>query len=300
MPKPKKTTNGRGGARSNAREEDEEEEGDSALDDDTREEIGRMISAGFSSMFARKLPAAIEGVVGKRFKSLESLLKKRLGDDEGDDEEDEGEEEDVEEEEPAPRRGQAKRPSLGGGKGAGKAGAKDPEVRKLRKMVDELTNSIKQRDSAAQAQELVGTVREALTSVGVEPNRLRGAIAVVKDSIKWTDDGELVFVAKRDGYEEDIDVATGIKEWAGTDEGKSYLAAPTVRGGAGTRTGTAPAARSAAAAGRGASAVVGRGAGVNRPQGDPKAAKAARVAELQAKLSDQVGSLLGSGNVDLG
>ena len=72
------------------------------------------------------------------------------------------------------------------------------------------------------------SLREMLGEAGVDKNRLRGAVAVLRDSTRWLDkEQRWTYVSKRDGVDEDLDMSEGVRGWTETDEGKSYLAPPT-------------------------------------------------------------------------
>ncbi len=136
-------------------------------------------------------------------------------------------------------------PGTGGAPAGG--GQVSPEMAAMQRELAELKARDKQRDTeikAATQREREGkrdtTLAEQLGKVGVDKNRVRGATAVLRDQMVWKDDadggkGGWVYRAKRDGYDEDLDVAKGVGEWANTDEGKSYIAAqPNRPGGAGS------------------------------------------------------------------
>ena len=177
--------------------------------------------------------------------------------------------------------------------GAGGA-ATSPEVAALQRQLAELQAKDKQRD--AELKDVAKREREGkrdamladhLGKAGVDKNRVRGAAAVLRDSMVWVDtanngQGGWVYRAQRDGYHEDLDVAAGVKEWAATDEGKAYVAAnPQLRGGAGT------------GANPGARATVGGGA----LPSDPKAAKATAKAQAEANLPLLVQGMMGGGTI---
>jgi len=113
----------------------------------------------------------------------------------------------------------------------------DPEVVAMRKRLAALEDERKKERETAQNNERDGTLREILTAAKIDPNRMRGAIAVVRDSVKRDAEGKLVYKAQRQGYVDDLTLEDGVAEWLATDEGKSYQApAQGVRGGgAGTR-----------------------------------------------------------------
>ena len=103
---------------------------------------------------------------------------------------------------------------------------------------------------------------------------------MLRENIKRTDDGQLTYVAQRNGYTEDLALGDGIKDWLQTDEGKAYLAPKDVGG-----TGNAP--------GRVASGAPRPGA---RPT-DPAAARAQEVQQARQNLRGAVAEMLTEGQI---
>jgi len=177
----------------------------------------------------------------------------------------------------------------------------DPAVAELRQQLDQVNAKLKQQTDAAAAAdrraretERDNGITTALSALGVDKHRMRGAVAVVRESLVEIKDPaapggvRYAYKAKRNGFEEDVDIAEGVAEWGRTDEGKSYLA-PTqaARGGAGTRQTGGQAAGQAAGGGRGT------------PQ-DPKEAKAQKQQQALDQLARDLGASVQGGTVELG
>lgn len=279
-PKNKPGQNNGNNGQNNEDDDDDTGGGGGELTDGMRTEINGLVHAAINAQFSRKLPAAISSAMETAMapirEQLEGLGSRRSrNDDNGGDEGDDDDQ---------PRNK---------GKGKQQAAAKDPEVVAMRKRMEAMEAERKQEKETARNRERDTILREQLEAAGVDKNRIRGAIAVLRDSMKYDEKaGEWIYNAKRDGYEDPIDVSAGVGEWAATDEGKSYLAPPSnanggqPRGGSGVRP-TNP--------GGGAPRVQNGG----RPTADPKAAKAqAKQAAVQT-LAGAIDSL-GGGNIPLG
>lgn len=244
-------------------------------DEFSETQIGRItdiVNAAVSGQLSRKLPRVVSDAVEAGIKPLRDTLGQRGAgnDDPADDDDDQP-------------------PQRGKGKGQQRP-AKDPEVDAMRKRLAQLEERDKQRDSEARNGKRDSMLREQLEAAGVDKNRIRGAVAVLRDSMKYDEKaGEWIYNSKREGYEEPLDVAAGVSEWAATDEGKSYLAPPQQqqqqRGGSGVRP----------AGGGGAPRLQNGG----RPQVDPKAAKVQAKQDALQNLTKAIDSL-GGGNIPLG
>lgn len=220
MPKPNKPNR----SRQNDPDDDDDEGGDGgggAFSDEQRTELGNLINAAVSGQLSRKLPSAIKGALDESLSPIREMLEqnngKRRRDDEGDDEGD-----DDEDQPPARgKRGARARDEEQRGKSS-----KDPKVAKLEQEVEKMRKEREAERMQLRNRERDAMLREELAAAGVETNRMRGAIAVLRDQLVYDDKaGEWSYRTKRDGVDEDMDVSAGVKEWAGTDEGKSYLAA---------------------------------------------------------------------------
>lgn len=123
--------------------------------------------------------------------------------------------------------------------------AESPETAELRAKVEEMQAQLKAKDQAAakerqdrEAAERDAAIRDHLAKAGVKPALLDGALAVARGQVK-VKDGKPVWVAQREGYVEELDLAKGVGEWANTETGKEYLAPRPVQG-SGARPGQAP------------------------------------------------------------
>lgn len=239
------------------------------LTDEQREEIGRIVNAGVTAQLSRKLPEAISAGVAPILERLDKIGGKGG---KGTQAAGAGDDEEVDDDEAPPARK---------GKG-GKPKETDPDVAQMRARLkaieDERSkeredNLISKRDSE---------LKELLTSAKVDPMRIKGALAVVAGNLKRTKENTFVYVAKRDGYDDDLTLAEGVAEWAKSDEGKAYLQAQQRPGGAGTSTRV------------GQQGTVTRGA----PQKDAAQQKADRKQAALETLQSQVGSMLDNGAVD--
>lgn len=262
----------------NTDDDDDGGDGGGELTDAQRTEITNLVNAAVSGQLSRKLPNAITAALEAGLKPIQDSIAQlggRRDDDDGggnDDDDDQGQQQ------------------RGKNKGKQPARGKDPEVEAMRKQLADMKRERDQEREQTRNGKRDQLLREQLEAAGVDKNRIRGAIAVLRESMKYDDKaGEWVYRIKRDGIDEDLDVETGVSEWAATDEGKSYLAPPQqqqqLRGGSGQRP-----------AGDGGRPRVQNG---GRPTQDPKAAKAQAKQDAMANLSKAIDSL-GGGNIPLG
>lgn len=267
--------------------EDEEEGGSRSeeISDGLRAEIVRLVNGAVGTHIQRRLPSLLDSALAKPLGEIRAMLEQG-----GQRRE---EQPDDEEERPRPRRarGAAREEQPDERPARGTARETDPEVVKMRKQLDKLTQEREQERQQTRNTARDASLRELLTAAGVDKNRMRGAIAVLRESTKYDDKAnEWTFVRRGEGGDEELDLDTGVKDWASTDEGKSYLApaqagaggarGPQLRSGAGTRPGATPARAGA-------------------PVADAKAAKAqARAAAVQS-LVGAIGEL-GGGNIPVG
>lgn len=265
--------------------DDDDDDGDggavAGFTDEQRTELGQLVNAAVSGQLQRKLPNAIKSTLDESLAPIKQMLEQRNGNarPSGDDDGDDGDDEDL-----PPAKGKR-------AKGAAPA-RRDPETENMRKRLAQIEEERKLEREQGRNRERDAQLKEQLTAAGVEPNRIRGAIAVLKESTKYDDKtGEWFYKAKRDGFDEDLDISAGVQEWAGTDEGKAYLAPPA---GAQPRQGSGSRPNVQGSGGR-AGGVIGGG----RPIADPKQAKAAAKQDAMKSLTDAVGGLMG-GTIPLG
>ncbi len=255
--------------------EDDDDDTAETFSDRQREEMGKIMNAAIGAQLGRKLDAKIADSLTGAMSPILERLEKLSG-----------------------AGVPAKTGDEGKEKAAAGAGAPDPEKAELRSRLDAsdkrfaaLEAERKQERDQTRAAKRDQTLREELTKIGIDPNRMRGAIAVIRDAVKIDDKtGELFYKAQRDGYEEDLDVSKGVAEWAASDEGKAYKAAPQQQ----TRQRT------------GVVNVIGGGekreGGSTTKQATEARAqqKADGKAAALDKLSGAVSALIGGANVDMG
>jgi hypothetical protein len=266
-------------------DEGEGEGGEEVFSEAQLSAINGIINGAVGDHLKRKLPGIVEGSIKKPLEEIRALLAgKQGGEGEGT-----GEEETEETEETETRR------PAGKGQPQRRAAAPDPAVaqlnKKLAKVEAERAQEKAEREAERKAnrdKERDGTLRELLSGAGIDPNRLRGAVAVMRETTKYDDKTNEWLVAAGD---DDLDLAAGVAAFVSTDEGKSYLApqqgarpvggaAPVVRSGAGTRPN-------------------GGTRAPTRPVASAADAKAAGKQAAAQELAAAVGSLLGN-NVPLG
>lgn len=278
----------RGTRREEPEGDDEGGQGSEEITDGMRAAIVQIVNGAVGTHIQRRLPSMLESALTKPLADIRAMLEQGGG---------QRREEPADDDEERPRqrraRGQARdeQPDERPARGSARDREPDPEVVKMRKQLDKLTQEREQERTQARNTTRDAALRELLTASGVDKNRMRGAIAVLRESTKFDDKtNEWTFVRRGDAGDEELDLDTGVKDWAGTDEGKSYLApaqagagglrAPQLRSGAGTRPGATPARAGA-------------------PVADAKAAKAQQRAAAVQSLVGAIGELGGS-NVTVG
>lgn len=294
------------------RSQDDDEGGDEpGLTDSMRDEIGQIVNAAVSGHVQRKLPAIVQSAIATPLAELRTLLEGAGG---GRGRAAAGDEDDADDDEPeVPPRRSARGADRGrvAARGrrdrervdreepaADRRGGEGDSLAKMQAKVDRMERERAEERQASRAALRDGSLRDLLGAAGVDKNRIRGAAAVMRESTRYDEKlGEWSFVRKVDGVDEEIDLETGVREWAATDEGKSYLAPPAAAGafgggrqqqlrtGSGTRT-------------TGGSGGAPR-AGSNSPSVDAKTAKAQSRQAAAQQLQAAVESLAG-GAVPLG
>lgn len=282
MAKPRGAGNGQRQQRQTPPDDDDDDTDTPAgFTDEQRSELGQLVNAAVSGQLQRKLPNAIKASLDEGLAPIMAKLNEGSGRRGAPADDDDGDDDDTDDVVPAK-----------GKRGKGGKPARDPETENMRKRLAQIEEERKAEREQSRSRERDTMLREHLEAAGVDKNRIRGAVAVLRESMKYDEKaGEWSYKAKRDGFDEDIDVETGVGEWAATDEGKSYLAPPQgaqQRGGSGTRVGTQ-------GSGGRAGGVIGGG----RPAVDPKAAKAQGKQDAVKALNDAVGGLMG-GAIPLG
>ena len=190
-------------------DDEEEETGADAFNDAQRAEISQLVNAAVSGQLQRKLPRAIADGISGPLGEIRSLIEGNQQRGRVRDDDEAGDDDDGEEVTPPKGKGKTKR-----------GREVDPEKEQMRKRLDKLEAERQQEREQSRARERDTLLRESLTKAGVDPNRIRGAIAVLRETTKYDDKtGEWSYVAKRDGFDEEIDIAAGVAEWGKSDEG---------------------------------------------------------------------------------
>lgn len=106
-----------------------------------------------------------------------------------------------------------------------------PIVKGMQKQLAEATKKIKEaeeRAAAEKAKQRDGALRQQLTEQlgkhGVDPKRMVHALSYLVDgtkTVRYSDDGDTIVFKDADGS--DLDLTTGLKGWAQSDEAKIYL-----------------------------------------------------------------------------
>jgi hypothetical protein len=199
--------------------------------------------------------------------------------------------------------GVANQPNAGaaGAAGAGAGGAanppapkgEDPEIVAMRKRVNAIEEERKAEVARARNERRDASLTTIVTTSGVDKNRVRGVVALLREQTMFDKDGNPIMRVNRNGLDEEVPLDEGARDFFNTDEGKSYLAPqnPAPRGGSGART------TNAASVVRGTG---GANSGNNAPQRGAKGDKAAAKADATQALAEAVGELMGGGNITLG
>lgn len=303
-------------ARNRQQPPDDDDDTDT-FSDTQRNELNELVNAAVSGQLRRKLPSIVTAALQEPMGELRALIEGNGGGAGGargagrrGDEEDVDDEDDIEQ--PTRQRGRGRQAPAAarGRRGAGDrvadrepdpdqqptqrrgAAGGDPELTRLQRQVAKLEQERAAERESMRATERDGILREHLTSVGVDKNRIRGAIAVLRESMRFDDKAkEWSYIAKRDGLDEDIDPIEGVREWAASDEGKSYLAPPSA-GGAGGAGAGGPAPQLRRGAGTRPNSGSTRG---TSPTPDARQQRAATVQQAQQSLASAIDSLAGGG-----
>jgi hypothetical protein len=235
------------------------------------EHLSRIVNSAVTSILGRKLGPAIKESLGSELGDIRETLTKMAG----------GQQ-------------QQQQPGSAGGAGGGTGGAgaqPDPKVRDLERQLAEMRAERENDQRRVRESSRDVRLRELAVAAKVDPNRVRGVVALLKDQVKFADDGRPVMTLQRNGYTEDVELDHGVGEFFKSDEGKAYLA-PTNGG----RPAMAP-----STSGRQGGAAAPGGAGPrNAPAMSREQAKEARKQAAFEKLKQGVEQLVGGGNIDIG
>lgn len=271
-------------------DDDDDLDDDEAFTPKQQDAIGKIVNAAVGGQLSRKLKSAIDGSLS----GLEDRLATRFGkpgkaaetvdDDDADDDDDE-----------PPQRQAAPKGKRGKGAAASSAGGDSALAKQIAAQNAKIATMEAERKAERdqfEARERDDKIGSALKAVGVDPNRMRGAIAVIREGVKKGEDGSYIAKVQRDGYEEEITVDKAAKEWAQTDEGRSYLADTKGQG-----------QQRRAAGGGGVINVINGGGATKKEGANGKAAAAEAKGERKAaamdKLAGAVNELTGGAAIDM-
>jgi hypothetical protein len=234
--------------------------------------LGGLVNAAVSKQLGRQLDKAVGTALAPQLAELKDLIQgKAKATPAGEETEDDDTEEPVK-----PTKGKA-------GKQPARAAGPDPAVAAMQRELAQMKEERARERTQAAAAQRDGALRDHLGKLGVKPELMRGAVAILRESTRQDDKtGEWSYVAQRDGYTEELDLGAGAKDWIGTDEGKAHVAAPATPRPGGT----------------GMPRVIG-GNGGARPaaSGDAKTAKAQKVAGAYEQLAQAAGALVAGGDL---
>lgn len=181
--------------------------------------------------------------------------------------------------------------------GAGAGAQPDPDKIAMKKRLDAIEEERKQERNDARNARRDARLTELAVTAGVEKNRVRGAVAVLREQTFFDKEGNAMMKIARTGYDEDADLDTGSAEWFKSDEGKSYLAPQGATQQRGTTQQRGSTAATVVQRGGGGAAAAGSS---NRQTTDAKAAKTERKEKALADLAEGIGALIGGGSIDIG
>lgn len=240
----------------------------------TRDAVGELVNEAVNKALGAQLGRKLDTVIGKAIETALAARGAKSG------EQGDGEQPEAEKPKPA---------AAGQPPAQPKSLREDPEYLKLKGEVDKMREERVKERQQLRERERDSSIREALEAAGVDKNRLRGAIAVVREGMTY-DEKAQTWVGKinRDGVEDEADIAGVVGHWTATEEGKSYVSPPTGQRGQQQRTGSGVRPQPA-------------GVGATRPTAavDPKAAKMQRKQEAVEALSGAVAAMVGGAGVDL-
>ncbi len=99
-----------------------------------------------------------------------------------------------------------------------------------------MLEEIEAEERARARSEERSALMNALNAQGITGARATAVAAWLHgegNRVRRSKEGQIAFVIKRDGYEDELDVSKGVVEWLATDEGKEF-APPRQAGGSGS------------------------------------------------------------------
>jgi hypothetical protein len=258
-------------------DDDEETETQFSITDEVRAELGNMINGVVKDHVKRMLGPAIKSAMDPAMTEIKTLLAQRNAP--AGNEEEENEEEEIEE---------PIKPKGAKGKQKVAPPKEDPRIAVMQRKMEAMEQATKLEREQAQAQGRDNVLKEHLIKGGVKPELVRPALLALRETTRRDEKtGEWTYVAKRDGgqgaggYDEELDLAAGAKDWLGTEEGKAMLAPPT----------TPPRVGSGLPRINGATQPLTLGR--TQPSADPKAQRAQAIQQAESSLTAGISELLG-------
>jgi hypothetical protein len=104
------------------------------------------------------------------------------------------------------------------------------ELLQLKRQLEAIQKERDTEVSKRKDTELRNVVKEQLLKAGVNPSMVKAAMAILVDSDKVVGYDEADQVSWKDNDLGSIDLASGLRNWSKTDEGKSFIAPKLVQG----------------------------------------------------------------------
>jgi hypothetical protein len=174
-------------------DDDDDDGGDDGdgLSEGQQKQVLKLVNSALSGQLNRKLGPAVKAELAPVLEQLQKLAPAPKDDDQDDDDQDDE----------APPAGK---------KGKGKP---DPMVSKMSKQLDAMKRQLEDEKNlrtkeadARKASKIETTLAQLLTEMGVDKNRIRGALAIHKGAASYDEESDKVmFKVKRDGYDEDVE-----------------------------------------------------------------------------------------------
>lgn len=228
---------GGGGGTNKKKPDDDDDDDENNTPPVDEKKLGEMVNGAvrnfmkrgaFQEMLATAVTGALEPALGEIKETLGKLGKSNNTDDDD-------------------AANKDKKNGNGGGGGIPKEVQEqiDELKRSNKKLTDDVAKEKQEKQAATrrnEQQEERSKLREELKKQGVPDERLNGVVALLyadQNRVVRDKEGKIKYVVVRDGYDEQVELEEGVKEWAKSDEGKNYLAPVGVQGG-GTRGGPPP------------------------------------------------------------
>lgn len=165
----------------------------------------------------------------------------------------------------------------------------DPEKVAMKKRLDAIEAEREQERASAREARRDTALTEIATKAGVEKNRIRGVVALMRGEAKYDkESGNYFMTVNRHGVDEQVSLEEGAASFFKSDEGKSYLAP------------TSAAPRGGSGQGRGTTTTAGVTQRSNAPAKGANGAKEEKKQAAAEAFVGAVGELFGGGNINVG